>query len=159
MAILSERTGQRAIFIGGSALFASIGYCIMLGNTSPAARPGVSYAGTVFAAGGIYPAVALVLSWPAINVSGQTKRAVANAMQISVGNCGAVIGTQIYRSADGPRFVVGHAVALAYLLANVAVVSLLWLRLRAENRRRAEVAEEIKDVGAVLDWQGDKDPR
>ena len=37
--------------------------------------PGVSYTGTFFAAGGIYPAVALVLSWPAINVSGQTKRA------------------------------------------------------------------------------------
>jgi hypothetical protein len=159
VAILSERLGQRALFIAGSALFAAIGYCIMLGNTNPVARPGVSYLGTFFAAGGIYPAVALVLSWPAINVSGQTKRAIANAMQISIGNLGAVIGTQLYRSTDGPRFVVGHSVALGYLLANIAVVALLWWRLKRENTRRDGIAEEIKDVGQVPDWKGDSDPR
>ena len=47
-------------------------------------------AGVFFCACGIYPAVGLVLSWPAINVGGQTKRAVANALQISIGNLGAV---------------------------------------------------------------------
>ncbi|KAI0127258.1 major facilitator superfamily domain-containing protein [Xylariales sp. AK1849] len=159
VAILSEKLGQRALFIGGSALFASIGYCILLGNTNPVARPGVSYLGTFFAAGGIYPAVALVLSWPAINVSGQTKRAIANAMQISIGNCGAVIGTQLYRPADGPRFIVGYSVALGYLLANIVVVTILGLRLRKENKRRDGIAEEIKDVGQVVDWKGDSDPR
>ncbi|KAH8651074.1 major facilitator superfamily domain-containing protein [Xylariales sp. PMI_506] len=159
VAVLSERLGQRAIFIGGSALFAAIGYAILLSNTSPAARPGVSYLGTFFAAGGIYPAVALVLSWPAINVSGQTKRATANAMQISIGNLGAVMGTQLYRSTDGPRFIVGHSVALAYLLANIVLVTVLAFLLRRENRRRAEIAEEVKDVGSILDWAGDRDPR
>ncbi|KAK6853675.1 MFS transporter [Apiospora arundinis] len=166
LAILSERTGQRALFIAGSSLFGAVGYAILLGNTHPKDRPGVSYAGTFFAAGGIYPAVALVLSWPAINVSGQTKRAVANAMQISIGNLGAVLGTQLYRSADGPRFVVGHSFALAYLLANVIVVSLLWWRLRRENRRRDEVAARLSDgnvaapvVEGFSDWKGDADPR
>ncbi|KAK7996747.1 serine/threonine-protein kinase svkA [Apiospora arundinis] len=166
LAILSERTGQRALFIAGSSLFGAVGYAILLGNTHPRDRPGLSYAGTFFAAGGIYPAVALVLSWPAINVSGQTKRAVANAMQISIGNLGAVLGTQLYRSADGPRFVVGHSFALAYLLANVIVVSLLWWRLRRENRRRDEVAARLSDgnvaapvVEGFSDWKGDADPR
>ena len=55
-------------------------------------KPGPSYTGVFFAAGGIYPSVALVLAWPANNVSGQTKRAVANAMQIMIGNLGAVLG-------------------------------------------------------------------
>ncbi|KAH6661021.1 major facilitator superfamily domain-containing protein [Truncatella angustata] len=159
IAILSEKLGQRAIFIAGSSLFAAIGYCILLGNTHPTARPGVSYVGMFFAAGGIYPAVALVLSWPAINVSGQTKRAIANAMQISIGNCGAVIGTQLYRSTDGPRFVVGHSVALAYLIANIAVVTILFFRLKKQNKNRDAIAPEIKDVGAVPDWKGDSDPR
>ncbi|CAJ2512544.1 Uu.00g055590.m01.CDS01 [Anthostomella pinea] len=159
VAILSERLGQRAIFIGGSALFAAIGYSMLLGNTDPVARPGVSYAAIFFAAGGIYPATALVLSWPAINVSGQTKRAIANAMQISIGNCGAVIGTQLYRSNDGPRFVVGHSVALGYLLANVIVVTILGLMLKKENKRRQGIAEETKDVGVLTDWRGDEDPR
>ncbi|KAI2633537.1 MFS general substrate transporter [Hypomontagnella submonticulosa] len=159
VAVLSERFGQRAIFIGGSAIFAAIGYSILLGNIDPVGRPGVSYVGVFFSAGGIYPATALVLSWPAINVSGQTKRAIANAMQISIGNLGAVLGTQLYRANDGPRFIVGHSVALGYLLANAVVVTILGIRLKKENERREAVAEEIKHVGEVANWQGDSDPR
>jgi MFS family permease len=159
VAVLSERLGKRAIFIGGSAIFAAIGYAILLGNANPVARPGVSYVAVFFAAGGIYPATALVLSWPTINVSGQTKRATATAMQISIGNVGAVIGTQLYRSHDGPRFIVGHSFALGYLLANAIVVTILALLLRKENKRRALIAEEVKDIGALADWKGDVDPR
>lgn len=159
VAVLSERLGKRAVFIGGSSVFAAIGYSILLGNTDPVSQPGVSYLAVFFAAGGIYPATALVLSWPTINVSGQTKRATATAMQISIGNLGAVLGTQLYRSHDGPRFIVGHSFALGYLLANTIVVTVLALVLEKENKRRASIAEEIKDVGAVSDWSGDIDPR
>ena len=93
VAVLSERFGIRAPFIAASSSFAVIGYILLLSDHTP----GVSYLGTIFAAGGIYPATAIVLSWPANNVSGQTKRATANAMQISIGNLGAVLGTQLYR--------------------------------------------------------------
>ncbi|KAI9166550.1 putative transporter -like protein [Paramyrothecium foliicola] len=159
IAILSERTGKRAIFIGGSAAFACIGYIILLANKDPVGRPGVSYAGTFFAAGGIYPATALVLSWPAINVSGQTKRAVGNAMQITIGNLGAVLGTQLYPSGDEPRYIVGHSFALGYLLANIVVCSILWFILRRENTRKAQLTEEVKAIGHLKDWEGDTDPR
>ncbi|KPM35959.1 hypothetical protein AK830_g10608 [Neonectria ditissima] len=159
VAVASERLGKRAVFIAGSAAVAGIGYILLLANTNPTGRPGLSYAGTFFAAAGIYPATALVLSWPAINVSGQTKRAIGNAMQISIGNLGAVMGTQLYRSGDGPRFIVGHSMALAYLVANIVVVGLLGWRLKRENARRSEIAPEITDVGEVKDWQGDQDVR
>ncbi|RGP66579.1 mfs transporter [Fusarium longipes] len=159
VAIASEKLAKRAVFIAGSSAVAAIGYIILLANTNPTARPGVSYVGTFFAAAGIYPGTALVLSWPAINVSGQTKRAIANAMQISIGNLGAVMGTQLYRSGDGPRFVVGHSMALAYLVANIVVVSILGWRLKKQNQSRAATSEEIKHVGEVEDWKGDSDPR
>jgi cyanate permease len=133
-AILSERYARRAPFIFTTSVIAIIGYVILLANTNPKARPGVSYVGTFFAAIGIYPSVALVLCWPAINVSGQTKRATANAMQISIGNLGAVLGTQLYRSNSGPRYVLGHSFALGYLCLNLVVVTALWFILRKENR-------------------------
>lgn len=159
VAALSERLNKRAPFVAGSAAFGAIGYIILLSNTDPTARPGVSYVGTFFAAGGIYPATALALSWPAINVSGQTKRAVANAMQISIGNCGAVLGTQLYRANDGPRYLLGHGFALGYLLANVVVSTALWWILKRENERREGIAAEVKEVGELDDWDGDDDPR
>ncbi|KAF6822931.1 major facilitator superfamily transporter [Colletotrichum plurivorum] len=159
VAIYSERTGRRAFFIMGSSAVAAIGYIILLANSDPAGRPGVSYLGTFFAAGGIYPATALVLSWPAINVSGQTKRAVGNAMQITIGNLGAVLGTQLYRANDGPRYIVGHSFALGYLLANIIVCSILYFVLKGENKRRAAISEEVQAIGDLEDWPGDNDPR
>lgn len=106
VAVVVERIRFRAPFIIGSSLMAIAGYVMLITST----RPGVLYAGTVIAAGGIYCAISLVLSWPANNVSGQTKRATATAMQISIGNLGAVMGTQLYRPAWGPRFFIGHGV-------------------------------------------------
>ncbi|PWY81095.1 MFS transporter [Aspergillus eucalypticola CBS 122712] len=162
VAILSERTHRRAPFILGSTALACIGYILLLTDH----RPGVSYLGTFFAAAGIYPAVAIVLSWPANNVSGQTKRCIANAMQISIGNLGAVLGTQLYRTETSPRYFLGHGFALGYLVANLVVVGVLWEVLRRENRVKAEVRERegmealMGDVGdAEGDFLGDRDPR
>lgn len=149
---------MRSPFIIFSSFIAIIGYCILLGNTEPLKRPGLSYAGTFFAAAGIYPSVALGLSWPAINVSGQTKRATANALQITIGNLGAVIGTQLYRSAWSPRYVIGHSVSLGYLVGNIVVVSFLWWYLNKLNKKR-DAREEREPQKLEGEWTGDADPR
>lgn len=162
VAVLSERTHLRAPFIMGSSALACIGYILLLAQS----RAGISYLGTFFAAAGIYPAVAIILSWPANNVSGQTKRCIANAMQISIGNLGAVLGTQLYRTESSPRYFLGHGFALGYLVANIAVVGVLWVVLKRENAAK-EREREHKGLSAVMgdigdaegDFLGDKDPR
>tara|TARA_R110002003_G_scaffold991_10_gene21914 strand:- start:79 stop:603 length:525 start_codon:yes stop_codon:yes gene_type:complete len=163
-AILSERYARRALFIIITSTVAIIGYIILLANTNPKARPGVSYLGTFFAAIGIYPSVALVLCWPAINVSGQTKRATANAMQISIGNLGAVLGTQLYRPNTAPRYVLGHSFALGYLCMNIVVVSTLWFILNRENREKEQHLVAYPETPGFHDSdedlrQGDRHPR
>ena len=156
VAVASEKLKLRAPFIMVSASLAAVGYIILLSSRTA----GLSYFGTILAAAGIYPAVAIVLSWPANNVSGQTKRATANAMQISIGNLGAVLGTQLYRSTDGPRFFLGHSFAFGYLCANVLVVGTLWTVLRRENARRDRGDRNDKLIGIGEDeWLGDQDPR
>jgi MFS family permease len=163
-AILSEKYAKRGLFIIITSTIAIIGYIILLANKHPSAHPGVSYAGTFLAATGIYPSVALVLSWPAINVSGQTKRATANAMQISIGNLGAVLGTQLYRPKTAPRYVLGHGFALGYLCANILVVSALWWKLESENKAKQRVLIERPDTKGFHDSEedlkmGDRHPR
>jgi hypothetical protein len=80
-------------------------------------------------------------------------------MQITIGNLGAVLGTQLYRANDGPRYIVGHSFALGYLLANVVVCTILWKILKRENKKREGLAEEVQAVGLLSDWPGDSDPR
>ena len=142
----SERAKRRAPFIIASSPVGIMGYIVLLANTDPTRRPGVSYVGTFFAAAGIYPATALTLSWPVDNVLGQTRRAMVNAMQISVGNLGAVLGTQLYRPATSPRYVLGHSFALAYLAGNILVAVALWWVLHRENERRDK---EVVKTGAL----------
>ncbi|OAG44564.1 hypothetical protein AYO21_01054 [Fonsecaea monophora] len=153
LAVLSERYCTRTPFILMSSSLAIIGYILLLSDP----RPGVSYVGIIFAAAGIYPSVALTLAWPANNVSGQTKRAVANALQISLGNLGAVLGTQLYRTETAPRYFLGHSFALAYMVANLIVTTTLWMVLKRQNERReARTAENAPVDGP---WLGDEDPR
>jgi MFS family permease len=163
-AILSEKYKKRGLFITATSAFAVIGYIILLANENPKAKPGVSYVGTFFAAVGIYPSVALVLSWPAINVSGQTKRATANAMQISIGNLGAVLGTQLYRPNTAPRYVLGHSFALGYLVMNIVVVNTLWWKLKQENKQKQQYIVEHPETNGFHDSEedlklGDRHPR
>lgn len=147
IAILSEKTQRRAPFVLATTSLAIIGYIILL--TAPTHKPGVSYVGTIFAAAGIYPSCAIVLSWPAANVAGQTKRATATAMTITIGNLGAVLGTQLYRPKTSPRWHLGHSFALGYLVLNLVNTSLLWFVLNRENSRKKALsggqAEVIRD--------------
>ena len=106
VALLAEKTKRRAPFILICDAVAIVGYIMLL--TSHWA--GLSYAGTVVVAAGVLPGGAIVLSWPGNNVSGQTKRATAHAMQIAIGSLGAIIGTQLYRPKWSPRYFVGHGV-------------------------------------------------
>lgn len=143
VAIASERTHKRAVFIIGSSSFAIIGYIILLACKTPGAK----YTGTFFAAGGIYPAVALVLAWPANNISGQTKRAVGGGMQIMIGNTAAAFGVQLYRPSTAPRYFLGHGFALGYLVANIVVVSTLWWVLKRKNDREDALLKGGAPVG------------
>ncbi|THZ84376.1 MFS general substrate transporter [Aureobasidium pullulans] len=159
-AITAEKFRRRNVFIMTSSLTGIIGYIILIANTSPVKHPGVSYVGTFFAAAGIYPSTALALSLPAINVSGQTKRATATGMQITIGNLGAVLGTQLYRTETAPRYVLGHSFALGYLCLNVIVAGTTWWVLHRENKKRdALEVETVQRKEGGWGAEGDDDVR
>lgn len=158
-AVLAEKFRKRGLFIMIASATAVIGYIILLSNKDPKHNPAQSYVGTFFAAAGIYPSTALVLSWPAINVSGQTKRATACALQITIGNLGAVLGTQLYRAEDSPRYVLGHSFALGYIAANAIIAGITWWVLSKENKRREATGVEGRVESYDDDWQGDGDLR
>lgn len=80
-------------------------------------------------------------------------------MQITIGDLGAVIGTQLYRTETAPRYLLGHSFALGYMCASVVVVSTIWFVLSRQDRRRDATGIEGKVGDYGDDWKGDEDVR
>jgi len=72
-------------------------------------------------------------------------------MTITIGNMGAVLGTQLYRPKTSPRWYLGHGFALGYLCFNILNTLILWAALRKENARKREraAAGEVAPEGSV----------
>lgn len=129
----SSKYNVRAPFIIGAAIVSIIGYILLIASTSP----GVQYFGVHLAAAGVYTGNSLLLSWPGENVSGQAKRAVAVALQISVGDIGAIAGCLIYRpTLSSHLYRTPNLIAIGYLLFAIAMTTYLWVVMSVENRRR-----------------------
>jgi len=132
----------RAPFIIGAAVVSIIGYILLI--ATPTA--GSQYLGVHLAAAGVYTSNALLLSWPAENVSSQTKRAVALALQISIGDLGAIVGVLVYRpSLANNNYRVPHIIAIAYLVFGIMVTAWLWYWLSSENARREAIVSSSRD--------------
>ncbi|KAG1772285.1 major facilitator superfamily domain-containing protein [Suillus occidentalis] len=127
----SSKCNVRAPFIIGAAIVSIIGYILLIACTSP----GLQYFGVHLAAAGVYTGNSLLLSWPGENVSGQGKRAVAVALQISVGDIGAIAGLHLYRTPN--------LIAIGYLL--FAIVMTTYLKrdcLLSKGEAKEETEEE-----------------
>lgn len=133
----SHRDNKRGLWISLAGGLAIIGYIIVITTTAPGKR----YVGTFFSVMGIYGANALLLSWPAENVSPQTKRAVATAMQIFIGDIGAIAGVLIYRpSLSAHFFRIPHIIAIGYVIFGILIASGLSIYMNRSNRLRATTA-------------------
>lgn len=155
----SSKCNVRAPFIIGAAIVSIIGYILLIACTSP----GLQYFGVHLAAAGVYTGNSLLLSWPGENVSGQGKRAVAVALQISVGDIGAIAGCLIYRpTLSSHLYRTPNLIAIGYLLFAIVITTYLWVVMRVENRRRdcllskGEAKEETEEERIML---GDRSVR
>ena len=104
-------------------------------------------------AGGIYSGNAILLAWPSENLMGQTYRATALAMVISIGNLGAIIGTQVYRIPLGgianKDYHVSFGLTIVWMAIGIASASALWLGLQRANKRRLARLQASDDTDSV----------
>ncbi|CAF1072199.1 unnamed protein product [Adineta steineri] len=131
-AYFSDRYARRAIFIMFWLIVVIICFIILIvvQNLS------VKYFAVFLAIGGISPCNSICLTFLSCNISPHTKRATALAFMSSVGNFGGIISGQIYRSQDGPRFILGHGINLGFCVLGLIAVIILFISLRLENHRR-----------------------
>ncbi|KAA1475242.1 MFS general substrate transporter, partial [Dentipellis sp. KUC8613] len=137
-AIWSDAIKMRSPFILTGLTMLLIGFVI---NISDAAS-GVKYFGTFFCVAGAYASFPGVISWLGNNLAGQYKRGVGMAVHIGIGNFSGAIASNVFRSQDAPRYIIGHGIMLMFVgigFISVPAAVLLYIRI---NRQRDRVAAE-----------------
>ncbi len=100
-------------------------------------HPGIKYAGTFLGALGIYPCIANTATWISNNVEGVYKRGVVLGFVIGWGNLNGIVSSNIYYKS--PKFTVGHACVMAYMICFLLGGSiLLEVLLIRENKLRRQ---------------------
>ncbi|KZS88571.1 MFS general substrate transporter [Sistotremastrum niveocremeum HHB9708] len=152
----SDRIKMRAPFIYAGLLMLLIGFSIQIADVSHGAK----YFGTFFCVAGSYAAFPAVVAWLGNNLAGQYKRGVGMAMHIGIGNFAGAIASNIFRTQDAPRYILGHGLELMFVgigLICVPIAVLLYKRINA-NRDQAMMAlgeggkmnytpEELREMG------------
>ncbi|GJC83255.1 putative transporter C1002.16c [Colletotrichum liriopes] len=145
----ADRVRQRGVILLGFQLVGILGFGLLVGTSKASAQ----YAGTIFAAIGIYPQIPLGLAWNSSNIGGSLKRGTGIAMQVMGGNCGGIIASYVYLSRDGPRYTTGHSILIGFVSMetnltvehSMAFFLTLFMTIwcRKENARRDLVASQV----------------
>jgi sugar phosphate permease len=160
-AYYSDKIKMRSPFILLGLTFCLIGFTINISKASNA----VKYFGTFFVVSGSYAAFPGIVAWLGNNLSGQYKRGIGMAIHIGVGNFSGAIASNIYRSRDSPRFLVGHGVELMFVgigFITTPIVVLSYIRINkkrdAAQREALERGETNKYTPQQLRELGDRAP-
>ncbi|KAI0136841.1 major facilitator superfamily transporter [Xylariales sp. AK1849] len=129
---LADRHGQRGIYMIFFNCVAILGFILQICSDHNA----VKYAGTFFAAMGIYPNVPQGVAWNGNNIGGSTKRGVGIAMHVGFGNLGGAIAGFLYRATDKPMYYSGHGTLIATETMSTILCIFMTNYLRRENARR-----------------------
>ncbi|KAK8862043.1 high-affinity nicotinic acid transporter [Apiospora arundinis] len=129
---LADRHGQRGVYMIFFNCVAIFGFILQIASSNNALK----YAGTFFAAMGIYPNVPQGVAWNGNNIGGSTKRGVGIAMHVGFGNLGGVIAGFLYRAKDKPMYYPGHGTLIATETMSLVLCVFMTLYLRRENARR-----------------------
>ncbi|BGO88676.1 hypothetical protein NBRC10512v2_000621 [Rhodotorula toruloides] len=83
-----------------------------------------------------YANIPLIMAWVSNNSPSESQRAVGLGMLNSVGQCLSILASFLFPKAEGPRFVKGESVNLAFQAFGLVIALCMTLYFRWENARR-----------------------
>ncbi|KAI0251087.1 MFS general substrate transporter [Lactifluus subvellereus] len=152
----SDRLLIRGPFIIVSSAIGGIGYMYVCFNTwghlvlirdyivdslllTVAHNNHVRYFATFCIVSGTYTTIGLVIAWYAHNLGSETKRATGTPFYMAIGQCGSVLGSHLFPSTEGPRYIKGFSVLAGLLFLGTICTCILTTHFRYENARRDRV--------------------
>ncbi|KAI9323602.1 major facilitator superfamily domain-containing protein [Dichotomocladium elegans] len=101
VAMSADRRAERGYHIAAPSCLGLIGYILMVACKDQGSV--ALYISACVTVTGVFAQASPMLSWFTNNIGGHTKRAVASAIIISIGNVGGAIAGQVYRANDAPQ--------------------------------------------------------
>ncbi|KAI0090137.1 MFS general substrate transporter [Irpex rosettiformis] len=154
---ISDRIQSRGLFIVGSSAISGVGYILLLVVES---NNHVRYFATFLITSGTYTTIGLIIAWYAHNLGSETKKATGIPMYMAMGQCGSILGTHIFPSADGPRYIKGFAVSCSLMFVASIAALVLTISYRLDNAQRDRKHGKVADEHATVDTRelADKTP-
>ena len=128
---IADRTQQRGLTIMCLTTIGGIGYILLATVKSV----GVRYFGVFLAASGIFPSIANILPWVLNNQTSDTRRGTGILLLNVIGQCGPLLGTNVFPTNEGPRYIKGMAISAAFTFFTGLLAFGLRTLLQWENRK------------------------
>ncbi|KAI7891673.1 major facilitator superfamily domain-containing protein [Mucor mucedo] len=105
-------------------------------------RPAL-YTGVCIAVSGIFVINPIVNAWLTSNIAPDMKKSVATAMAVSANNSAGLIGSNIYRHSDAPRYLRGHRINLMFISLFIILTLIQRFLLRRENNIKRQEKSKL----------------
>ena len=135
---LSMRLRKRYPIVLVGSLSNMIGLAIELAHPPQA---GVRYLGLFFLTTGSYIVMPITVVWLSNNVDKGYKRAAALGLLAPIGNCGAILSSNVFITAESPVFRTGFATGLGMNCLSLVAMTVLFVFLLTKNRQFESKAE------------------
>ncbi|PGH29232.1 retrograde regulation protein 2 [[Emmonsia] crescens] len=150
---IADRYQQRGLMIAFLSIVGLIGYILLATCTAVGPR----YIGVWMAASGVFPCIANILPWVLNNQGSDTRRGMGIIILNLVGQCGPLLGSNIFPASDGPFYVRGQSICAAFMGFNCFLALLLRTLLAWQNRQLdrkygtlAERAQQRAETGQLV---------
>lgn len=130
---------MRGPFVVLTSMIAAVGFIINATTETSAPRYASTFLSVI-----IFASVALLLAWTANINATESKRGGAYAIIYTIGQCGPVLGTNVFPSSDEPLYRKGMWISAAMCLMVAGVATCLICLLVWENKKKdqKEASEE-----------------
>lgn len=134
LSYISDRILQRGILIVIMASIGAAGFLIL----AVCEVTGVKYFALFLATGGVFPCVALTISWLNNNNASDSKRGAGFVIMQLVGQCGPLLGTRLFPASEGPHYKKGFYVCFSFLVLLACLALTLRTYLQVQNKKLDE---------------------
>ncbi|KAI1471582.1 MFS general substrate transporter [Daldinia caldariorum] len=126
---VADKTQQRCIVLMITSIVGGVGYIIL----ATVETVGVRYFATFLASAGVFSTIPNILGLTLNNQGSDTRRGMSIVLINLVGQCGPFLGTNVFPTSDGPRFIKGMSVCAAFMFFSALLALFQRLLLMWEN--------------------------